>query len=155
MVPMQKVSHGSGFPHIGVARYSPCASSHWTDSKGLGASSCSIKSPLGMKNTTQPYFWCPTAARGSTAVGASPFRGRLCQKMETKIQRGALTAEASGESSWWPTVHVWLPGEHDSENEHHWIEAAGGMVLVVVCVYQWLWPMPQGWSVKLANWSRL
>jgi hypothetical protein len=67
----------------------------------------------------------------------------------------ALPAEASGESSWWPTIHVWLPGEHDSENEYHWIETAGGTVLVVVCVYQWLWPMPQGWSVKLANWSPL
>ena len=66
-----------------------------------------------------------------------------------------LPAEASGESSWWPTIHVWLPGDHNSTNEYHWIETAGGTILVVVCVYQWLWPMPQGWSVRLANWSRL
>ena len=67
----------------------------------------------------------------------------------------ALPPEASGASSWWPTVHVWLPGDHDTENEYHWLPTVSGSVLVVVCVYQWLWPDPRGWDVQLANWSRL
>ena len=66
-----------------------------------------------------------------------------------------LPPGASGASSWWPTVHVWLPGDHDTENEYHWLPTLPGTVLVVVCVCQWLWPDPRGWGVQLANWSRL
>ena len=50
----------------------------------------------------------------------------------------ALPEEASGESSWRPTTHAWLPGDHDRENEYHWLRTASGKVLVVACALQWL-----------------
>jgi hypothetical protein len=68
--------------------------------------------------------------------------------------RISMPVAASSESLWWPTVHVWLPGDHNTDSEVHWLHTASGEVIVVVCVYQWLLPIPQGWSVQLANWSR-
>ena len=66
----------------------------------------------------------------------------------------SLPAEACGAALWWPTIHVWVPGDHNSDNEYIWLPTVSGKVLVVVCVYQRLWPTPQGWAVQLARWSR-
>ena len=64
--------------------------------------------------------------------------------------------QASGPSFWWPTVHLWVPGDYDSENEYVWLRTRTGCwVLVVVCIYQWMWPAPAGWPVRAVQWSRL
>ena len=91
----------------------------------------------------------------STRCAAIPWEMLPANNDEKPKWQLVLPTEASGASLWWPTIHVWLPGDHNSDNEYHWLPTASGTVLVVVCVYQWLWPMPQGWNVQLARWSRL
>jgi hypothetical protein len=126
--------------------------------KGLGSIQLLKQVAPWSEKYKATLFFVSYSGQGKYSSRSIAIPWQMLPEKENENPEGwqlALPAEASGESSWWPTIHVWLPGDHNSTNEYHWIETAGGAVLVVVCVYQWLWPMPQGWSVKLASWSRL
>jgi hypothetical protein len=61
----------------------------------------------------------------------------------------------SAPSTWWPVVHLWLPGSYHSPSERVWIRTASGWVICVVCIFQWTWDMPTGWNAQVARWSRM
>jgi hypothetical protein len=100
----------------------------------------------------------PWAALGEQDPIEPPFNGRPGQPPPPV--RPAITDGRPGSSNDPPPTHV-VADPAVLEQEATWwpvvnitsttITSCGGVVIVVVCVYQWMWDRPTGWHVRVTE----